>query len=83
MAQLLNLQGSLHLCCEASNAEEAVAAMASCLHDLTIVDISLDGDSWLELIKTLRHRYPALAILVMSMHDESPSARCAPERTGI
>lgn len=71
MAQLLNLQGALHLCCEASNAEEALAAMASCTHDLAIVDISLDGDTGLELIKTLRHRYPALAILTMSMHDES------------
>jgi DNA-binding NarL/FixJ family response regulator len=38
---------------------------------LAIVDISLDGDSGLELIKTLRQRYPKLAILTLSMHDES------------
>jgi DNA-binding NarL/FixJ family response regulator len=70
MAQFLNLQDDLHLCCEASNAEEALAAMAACDHRLAIVDISLNGDSGLDLIKTLSHRYPELAILAISMHDE-------------
>lgn len=71
MAQFLNLQENLLLCCQASNADEALAAMSACNHALAIVDISLDGDSGLDLIKTLRRRYPDLAILVMSMHDES------------
>ena len=71
MAQFLNLQDKLHLCCQASNAKEALAAMSACDHALAIVDISLDGDSGLELIKTLRQRYPELAILTLSMHDES------------
>jgi DNA-binding NarL/FixJ family response regulator len=71
MAQFLNLQDDLRLCCEAGNAEEAMAAMAACNHALAIIDISLDGDSGLGLIKTLHHRYPGLALLAMSMHDES------------
>ncbi len=71
MAQFLNLQDNLHLCCQACNAREALHAMSTCDHALTIVDISLDGDSGLELIKTLRQRYPKLAILTLSMHDES------------
>ena len=71
MAQFLNLQENLHLCCQASNADEALAAMSACDHDLAIVDISLDGDTGLDLIKTLRRRYPDLAILTLSMHDES------------
>ncbi len=71
MAQFLNLQDDLHLCCQASNAREALAAMSICDHALAIVDISLDGDSGLELIKTLRRRYPKVAILTLSMHDES------------
>ena len=71
MAQFLNLQDKLHLCCQASNAQEALAAMSTCSHNLAIVDISLDGDSGLGLIKTLRQRYPKLAILTLSMHDES------------
>lgn len=71
MAQFLNLQDNLHLCCQASNAHEALAVMSTCSHNLAIVDISLDGDSGLGLIKTLRQRYPELAILTLSMHDES------------
>lgn len=71
MAQLLNFQDSLLLCCHASNAKEALAAMSSCDHAMAIVDISLNGDSGLGLIKILRQRYPELAILSLSMHDES------------
>lgn len=71
MAQFLNLQDNLHLCCQASNAKEALAAMSTCDHALAIVDISLDGDSGLGLVKILRQRYPELAILTLSMHDES------------
>ena len=70
MTLLLNLQEDLHVCYAAGSAEEALAAM-DCQPDMAIVDISLQSDSGLELVKTLRHRYPDLAILVLSMHDES------------
>jgi two-component system, NarL family, response regulator FusR len=70
MTHLLNLQEDLHVCCAAGSAEEAVAGMAS-RPDMAIVDISLQSDSGLELVKTLRHAYPDLAILVLSMHDEN------------
>lgn len=71
MAQFLNLQEDLDLCCEAGSVEEALAAMADCDPALVIIDISLNGNSGLELIKTLRHRSPTLALLAISMHDES------------
>lgn len=70
MTLLLNLQEDLHVCGAAGSAEEALAAM-DCQPDMAIVDISLQTDSGLELVKTLRHRYPDLGILVLSMHDES------------
>ena len=71
MSKFLNLQENLHLCCESSNADEALAAMSACIHALAIVDISLNGGSGLDLIKSLKHRYPELKILALSMHDES------------
>ncbi|MBS4097678.1 MAG: response regulator transcription factor [Sulfuricella sp.] len=77
MASFLGVQANLHLCCEASNAEEALAAMENCRHDLAIVDISLDGGSGLELIKVLRRKYPQLAILTLSMYDETAFAERA------
>jgi DNA-binding NarL/FixJ family response regulator len=71
LASVLNLQSDMCLCCEASNAEEALAAMAQCRHDLAIVDIGLQGISGFNLITTLTAHYPHLPILVMSMHEES------------
>ena len=70
MTHLLNLQEDLHVCCAAGSAEEAMAGMAY-QPDMAIVDISLQSDSGLELVKTLRDSCPNLAILVLSMHDES------------
>lgn len=77
MALFLNLQDDLHICCEAADSEAALAAMERCDHALAIVDISLNGDSGLNLIKTLRHRYPALGMLALSMHEESVFAERA------
>lgn len=71
LAQVINLQADMELCCEASNAEQALIAMRSCDHDLVIVDISLEGVSGLSLITTLTAHYPQIPILVMSMHEES------------
>lgn len=70
MAHFINAQDDLQMCGTASDAEEALAAIPSCAPDLAIVDVTLRGDSGLELVKTVRHRYPELRILVMSMHDE-------------
>jgi len=71
LAQIVNLQADLQLCCEASNAEEALIAISHCNHDLVIVDISLQGASGFSLTTTLTAHYPQLPILVMSMHEES------------
>jgi len=77
LAQVLNLQQDMRLCCEASNADEARAAMQACRHDLAIVDISLEGASGLNLISTFAAQYPHIPVLVMSMHEESQYAeRC-------
>ena len=70
MALFLNAQADLHLCCEAGNAEEAMASFAACDPALAIVDISLGKDSGLDCIKALRRLSPGLAILAMSLHDE-------------
>ncbi|WP_237716952.1 response regulator [Cupriavidus basilensis] len=70
LTHLLNLHEDLHVCCAAGCAEEALAVMA-CQPDMAIVDLSLHSNSGLDLVKTLRQHYPKLAILVLSMHDET------------
>jgi len=71
VAQMVNQQADLQLCCEAANGEEALSAMRRCHHDLAIVDISLEGLSGFSLITALVARYPELPILVVSFHEET------------
>lgn len=71
MAQFLNAQADLDLCCEASSAAEALAVLPDCDPALVIVDISLKKDSGLDLIKVLRRAHPQLMLLAMSQHEES------------
>ncbi|WP_416050753.1 response regulator [Cupriavidus basilensis] len=70
LTHLLNLHEDLHVCCAAGSAEDALAAMA-CQPDMAIVDLSLHSNSGMDLVKTLRQHYPELAILILSMHDET------------
>lgn len=71
LAQVINQQKDLMVCCEASDAREAMQRIASSKTDLAVVDISLEGKSGLELIKDIHALHPEVGILVMSMHDES------------
>lgn len=70
IAMLINGEADMQVCCEASNADQALATNLACRHNLAIVDMSLAGLSGLELIKRLRLKSPELSILMMSMHDE-------------
>lgn len=70
MALFLNAQPDLHLCCEAANTEDAMAQLANCKPALAIVDISLQNESGMDLVKLMRRRSPDVAILAMSLHDE-------------
>lgn len=71
VAMLINQEPEMHACSEVGDIPQALAALQSSPHDMAIVDLSLLGFSGLELVKQLRHKYPELFILVMSMHDEA------------
>lgn len=74
IALLINQQQDMEACCEAGSAEEALESLGAKGHstpDLAVVDLSLGGMSGLDLVKTLRSRFPDLPVLIMSMHDES------------
>ncbi len=71
IAQLINREADMHVCCEAGDADQAIEKMKECTHDIAIVDISLTGVSGIELIQMLRQRGYEFPVLVMSMHDES------------
>ncbi|BAN35339.1 two component LuxR family transcriptional regulator [Sulfuricella denitrificans skB26] len=75
IAQLINREDDMRVCCEAGDADQALEEIAKCDSccntDIALVDMSLPGISGLELVKTLRSRFPEIQILVISTHDES------------
>jgi DNA-binding NarL/FixJ family response regulator len=79
IAQLINHESDLEVCCEAGDAEQAIETLYKCsghgsnghATDIAIVDMSLPGISGIELIKSMHIRHPDLPVLVISMHDET------------
>jgi DNA-binding NarL/FixJ family response regulator len=72
LSEIINRQRDLVVCGAAETAAGAITGVASLKPRLAIVDLSLKGGkSGEKLIGELRSRYPWLAVLVLSMHDES------------
>ena len=68
--QLINSDGALEVCGEASNLADAYQIVAKTKPDLVITDISLAGNNGIELMKELAYRWSDLPVLAYSMHDE-------------
>jgi len=77
LALFIEREPDLMVCGEAEDATSALQAIRDSAPDFVILDISLNGPDGLELLKTLRVRYPNLPALVLSMHDESVYAERA------
>jgi DNA-binding NarL/FixJ family response regulator len=71
LSLMMNREPDLMVCGEAEEATGALQAITSARPDLLIVDISLSGPDGLDLLKSIRARYPSLPVLILSMHDES------------
>ena len=70
IAQLVGREPDFEPCAEAGSIDEAMAWLAEQSADVAIVDLSLEEQSGMELIRRVRVRYPKLQCLVLSMHDE-------------
>lgn len=71
LAALITAQPDLAVCGQAADARAAMQAVEARRPDLVLLDISLPGKSGLEAIKDMQALAPGLAILVLSMHDET------------
>lgn len=56
---------------EAENAEQALQHAASLHIDLTLMDINLAGMNGIELTARFHALHPAIAVLMLSMHDKA------------
>ena len=69
--ELFAAETDLEVCGEADSAASALKAIELLGPDIVVLDLTLGADDGVALVGTLRQRWPALPILVLSMHDEA------------
>jgi DNA-binding NarL/FixJ family response regulator len=69
--ELLSGEPDLESCGEADCASGALQAIETLNPDIVVLDLTLGHDDGVALVTTIHRRWPALAILVLSMHDEA------------
>lgn len=71
LAALINRQPDMQVSGQAQDSAGAFTAMLREPVDIAVVDLSLPGESGLELIKKLQAITPPPRVVVLSMHDEA------------
>lgn len=71
LAALISAENDMEMCGQAEDASAGLQEIMKLQPDLVIVDITLKGNSGLELIKSIRAFNPKIQIVVLSMHHES------------
>ena len=71
LTNLINGQDDLIICGEAKNSAQALDGIMQADPDVALIDISLENESGLELVKQLGSQFPQVALIVLSMHDET------------
>jgi DNA-binding NarL/FixJ family response regulator len=71
LTNLINGQDDLVVCGEANDSAETINGITKARPDVALIDISLKNESGLELVKALASRFPHVALIVLSMHDEA------------
>jgi DNA-binding NarL/FixJ family response regulator len=77
LQKLISQEPDLIVCGEAEDSAQAVAGVEAAVPDVVIVDLSLRGESGLDLISRLGLLKPTPKMLVLSMHDEAHYAERA------
>ena len=67
---LLGEQPGLRVVGEGANAGEALQLVEAQRPDVLVLDLNLEGQDAVPLVGELHRRWPALRILILSMHDE-------------
>ncbi len=68
--ELLSTEMDFLVCGEADSIATAVQALETTQPDVIVIDLTLGSDDGVELVKLVASRWPAVRILVLSMHEE-------------
>jgi len=70
LTNLIDQTTDLAVCGGSEDAKGALAGIAKLSPDLAIIDLSLGGESGIDLIRAIGEQYPKVPMVVLSMHDE-------------
>ena len=79
LERMIHSEDGFVVCGEAGNAEEGLAVVRKLQPELAIIDVGLPGRDGIDLTRQLMSEFPQLAVLVLSMHEESHYAERALE----
>lgn len=65
---LLQAEDDIQVVGEAGDGETAVAAVAELRPDVVLMDVAMPGISGLEATRTIKHRWPDVQVLALTMH---------------
>lgn len=71
LAAMIAAEPDLELCGEAEDCATATSDVTKLRPDVVIADISLRGNSGIELIKNIKAFDPTIQVVVLSVHDEN------------
>jgi DNA-binding NarL/FixJ family response regulator len=71
LTNLINGQDDLVVCGDAKDSAGVIRGFTKAQPDIAVIDISLENESGLELIKRLHQQFSHVALIVLSMHDEA------------
>ncbi len=74
LRELLLLRGSFTVVGEASDGDELLKLAADTPADVLLLDVSMPGPPFLDLLQRVRALFPALRVLVLTMHAEDQFA---------
>ncbi|MHB8838073.1 MAG: response regulator [Gemmatimonadaceae bacterium] len=72
--ELLGQRGGITVVGEAENGDGAIALVSSTPADVLLLDVSMPGPSFLDVLKEVRAQAPQLKVLVLTMHSEDQFA---------
>jgi len=71
LAELINDQDDLITCGEADSPAQTMKLIGTAAPNVAVLDITLNGGDGIELCRQIEETHPNIAILMLSMHDES------------
>lgn len=74
LKRILNTASDIEEVSEAENAQQLLNLIRTKNWDVVILDINMPGKSGLDVLKEIKHEYPKLPVLILSMYPESQFA---------